>query len=256
MKVSNPSVLISMKHGVTNFDKYEIFPKLNRKIDESNVRQLVESFKQFGTASAKVTIIKTKSVTGRVKLFQGDGQHSIIAAGRLGLPLLVVTVELADDTLLNVTKYVAALNNNAKAWSTHNFLNAFACNGIDEYKIVGNMVEQSGLTITDMLYIFLGSASRENNNTFKSGKLKFIDYNDSYELWEAVCSVKQYIPNKAYARRAIYPIFRMAKDYKRMAKVIIKAGRSMEIAQTKFSENEADFTAQLQRLYRAEFKRK
>ncbi len=256
MKVSNPSVLISIKQGVTNFDKYEVFPKLNRKIDESNVRQLVQSFSEFGTATAKVTIIKTKSVTGKTQYYRGDGQHSIIAAGRLGMPLIVVIVELVEDTLLNVTKYVAALNNNAKAWSTSNFLNAFACNNISEYQIVGHMVEQSGLTITDMLYIFLGSASRENNNTFKSGGLKFIDYNDSYELWEAVCSIKKYIPNKAYARRAIYPIFRMAKDYKRMAKVIIRAAKSMEIAQSKFSENEADFNAQLIRLYKAEFKKK
>jgi hypothetical protein len=235
-------------------EKFVYLKGENRKVVEGHVRKLVTSFESFGTARAIVTVIKTKSVNGKITYYVADGQHTIIACERLGLSFNIALVELIEDSLLNVTKYIATLNNNSKAWSNDNYLTAFAKNGIREYKIVVEVMKTSGLTITDMLYIFLGGSSTKENKMFKNGELKFIDERDSMKLLDAILKVKTYVPNKAFVRRSLYKVMARAKDYDRLADAIITASKALEVAHSKFSENESDFYNHLIKIYQSEFK--
>ena len=234
--------------------KYSKLPNNhNRGVDEAQVKVLMESFSKYGTAGTKVIIIRTM-VFGKVnEEYIADGQHSIIAASRLDLPLNILIVDLTEDTLMNVLRYVTSLNNTAKAWSNNNYIRTFY--HIPEYQIFDKLIKDKGLTTTDLLHIFMGGASKnQEGKAFKSGDLKFFDVDDSYEMLDAVTLVKNDIPNKSFARRSLFKVLRMSKDYKRMSKAILKSAKHLTKANAKFSENETDFLAHLIDIYRAEFK--
>lgn len=255
IKVSE-SVLVKFIPNVTDFSKFKFLSNQNRKVDEGQVKKLVDSFTQFGVAGVTIIVIKSAAFSGKDELFIGDGQHSINAAKRLGLPIDVKIIKLVDDSPLQVTKFIAALNNNSKAWSTNNFLTAFSNNGIREYKKLANVKSEHGFTITDLLYIYLGNGSTKENKMFKNGTLKFIDENDSDNLMQAVASVKNVIPNKAFTRRSLYKVMRIAKDYKKFAKAIQEVAKHQEAACSQFSENEQEFYDHLVRIYQANFNTK
>jgi hypothetical protein len=225
----------------------------NRAIDEEQVKVLEESFSTFGTASAVIKVLRTSVFDGFEKDYLADGQHSVLAATHLTLPLNVVIVKLHEDTLMNAIKYIVLLNNTAKAWSSNNYIKAFY--HIPEYKIFDECMQKGGLTTTDMLQIFMGGASKNYEvKAFKNGEMQFLDFNDSYKMFDVVVEVKPYIPNKAFARRSLYKVLRTAKDYKKMGKAIIKSAKHLIKANAKFSENEQDFYTHLMEIYRAEFK--
>jgi hypothetical protein len=73
-------------------------------------------------------------------------------------------------------------------------------------------------------------------------------------MLDAVSLIKNEIPNKAFARRSLYKVLRLSKDYDKMAKAILKASKYLKRANTKFSENEQDFYTHLMEIYRVEFK--
>ena len=237
-----------------DYDKYENLPGQNRKVNESHVKRLMESFSFFGTSSVKITIVRTKSVNGKVQHFVADGQHTIVAASRLGLPLSIFIVELFEDTLLNVTKYIAILNNNAKAWSTKNYLKAYSSNKIFEYLYYEDVMEKTGLTITDLCFIFTGSGGYKQTRAFKNGELVFPDIKESNRLLKSVIKVLPYIPKKSFTRRSLYKVLRMTKEYDRMADAIIKTSKLLSDACMSFSENETDFHNHLIKIYKSEFK--
>lgn len=253
--INNQTRLVNV---ITNTMEYDVFPNLpnllNRTPDETHIKRLSASFINFGTAGAVVRVLKTKAITGKSECYMVDGQHSVISAKRAELPLTVIIIELVQDTMLNVTKYVAALNNSSKAWSTKNFLESFAANEIMEYKVFKTVIDREGLKLTDLLYIFLGGGGAVENKLYKSGEMKFLDIKDSEELLAAVVKVKAVIPNKAFVRRGLYKMLRQAKDYNRMAKAILKSARHLKTANLKFSENEAEFYNQLTQIYKSEFK--
>lgn len=220
----------------------------NRKVRESHVKRLMESFYLNGTAALQITVIKTKAFSGKVEYYIADGQHSIIACNRLGLAYNITIVQMVEDTALNVTRYIAALNNNSKAWSNDNYLTAFAKNNLTDYKIISEIIEKTGLTITDILHIFLGNGGVKENKLFKNGDFKIVNEKESFSLLEATLLVKEHIPNKAFIRRALYKVMRKSKNYKSFANDIIKTSQALKSGFSSFSENETEFQNHLERI--------
>jgi hypothetical protein len=253
MKKSNLSLstLIEFIPNCTEFSKFQFLDGgINRDVRDPNVVKIIKSYKLFGTGSAVVTVIKTKSINGTVEYYIVDGQHRLVAAQRLKLSINIMIVELAIDTKLNVTKYIATLNNTSTGWSASTYLDSFKENGIREYTILNELKNKTGLTMTDLLFIFIGS---NNRKSFTSGDMKFINEADSMELLDSVMLVKNAIPDKAFVRRSLYKIMRLCKDYKRMAKAILKTAEALKTAHSKFSENESEFYDHLVKIYKSEF---
>jgi hypothetical protein len=251
MKKSNLplSIFIEFVANCVDFSKFK-FIDANRRTNEQHVNDIVDSILEFGCGSVVVTVVKTKCITGSVEYYVVDGQHRMLAAERLGVPIHILIVELAVDTKLNLTKYIATLNNTSSGWSPKMYLNSFKENDIREYKIMSELKIKTGLTMTDLLFIFLGSNNRKE---FTSGQMTFVNEKDSMELLDSVMMVKNAIPNKAFVRRSLYKIMRLCKDYKRMAKAILKTAEALKTAHTKFSENERDFYEHLVKIYKSEF---
>jgi len=221
---------------------------VNRKIEEDQVKTLMTSFKRFGVARAIITVVRSRAFTGTYEYYIADGQHSLIACKRLDLPFNVIIIELENDTRLEVTQYIATLNNSNKAWSTKNYLKAYCDNGIFEYVKALKVINETGLTVTDFEFIYLGSGGTKEHQSFKNGLMKFPNEADSDKLLEAVMMVKPHVPNKAFARRSLYKVMRMTDDYNKFAKVIVRASIALAENEAKFSENEEEFLNHLIKL--------
>ena len=222
---------------------------INRPVAEAQIKILMESFVRFGVASLTVIIIRSKAFTGTYELYIGDGQHSAEACKRLGIPFDIKVIELFEDTKLEVTQYIATLNNSNKAWSTTNYLNAYCDNGIPEYVKAVKVIAETGLTVTDFEFIYLGNGGGNEHKAFKNGTMKFFNEADSDKLLEAIVMVKPHVPNKAPVRRSLFKVMRMTNDYQKLAKVIVKASISLVENETKFSENEKEFLTHLIKLH-------
>ena len=244
------SVFVEFIHNCTDLSKYKMIKGANRKTREPHVNKLVESFKKFGSGSVVITVVRTKSISGKFEYYIADGQHRFVAAQRLELPINILVVELLSDTKLNLTKYIATLNNTSAGWSPKIYMDSYHSNGIREYSIMSELKTKTGLTMTDLLFIFIGS---NNRKTFTSGEMTFVNEADSMELLEAVMLVKNDIPDKAFVRRSLYKIMRLCKDYKRMAEAILRTSEALKIAHLKFSENESEFYDHLVKIYKGEF---
>ena len=244
------SVLVEIIAECKDFSTFKFLKGINREIKDSKVSVIVNSFKDFGTAGALVIVLKTKSINGKVEYYVADGQHRLLAAQRLNLPITVKIVELTVDTKLNVTKYIATLNNTSTGWGSDIYIGSFKENDIREYTILNELQHKTGLTMTDLLLIFIGA---NNRKAFRNGDMKFINEDDSMELLDSVMMIKNVIPNKAFVRRSLYKIMRLCKDYKRMAKAILRTAEGLKTAHLKFSENEGEFYDHLVKIYKAEF---
>jgi hypothetical protein len=242
--VSPQSILVKVLTNVTDFSGYKVIDT-NRPTKEPHVKRLVNSYKRFGTAGANLIVVQTRAITGKLEYYIADGQHTRIAAERAKLPLTVFIVELLNDTMFNVTQYIAMLNDTSKGWTSSNYVSAFSGNEVSEYKLFNDTMKETGLKTTDLLQIFLYTTSTKE---FKSGAMKFPDVEDSLKLLKATKMVKEVIPNKAFSRRSLYKVFRMAKDYKKMAKAILEA-----TSYVKFEENEQKLYDQLCHIYKSAF---
>jgi len=169
------TIVIERINDVTDFSRFKRLPNKNRTVAKNQVKALVESFRRFGGGASTIIIIKTYAFGKKARYYIADGQHRIEAAELINETMDVKIMQLSDDTTLNVTQYIATLNNNAKAWSTINFLKAFADNGLVEYKLMLDIKDTTKLSITDLLYIFMGNGGTKENKAFKSGEMKFAD---------------------------------------------------------------------------------
>lgn len=241
--MNNTDLKVNLVEVVTNsndFDKLESIIGYNRKINTSHVSKLKESLLQTGSGGVMVKVLKTKALVGSVQYIRVDGQHRLTACKELGLSFNYMVEELENDTLLNVTKYMSLLNNVVTKWGGDVYLNSYALNGIKEYKIFKKHKEASKLTNTDLFKIF-----NVSNKAFTSGNMKFENLENSLLLLDAIVEVKDYVPNKAFARRSLFKVFDTPSEYKSLAKAIVNASKKLSDVGMKFSENESEFLNQL-----------
>jgi len=229
----------------------------NRLINKAHVKTIKESFEQFGTASVVINVVETKAF-GVVERYVADGQHRLTAAIELSLPLSITVVRLEEDTILNLTKYIAMLNNTSKGWGSVQYMSSFAnSEGGQDYNVLKTLTQKSGLKASDMVAIFLDNSS-EQRKAFISGNMVIENKENKMFLYKAVVKVKSNIPNKAFVRRAFIKVMKTLKteQYNKMAKAVVEASKKMAKAHTKFSENEAEFFEHMERIKKATFKKK
>ena len=250
LKVVSSTICVEFKPSTMEYKEFGILPVSNRKIRASHVKTLEESFKRFGTGGAVIIVLKTK-IYGKIQYLIADGQHKTAAATNLNLPLNVLVIALKEDTELNVTKYVAELNNTAKRWNTNDYLEIFTKNNLPDYAFLLEKKKQTGLTITDLGYIYLGDGTQLKR--FKSGEIQIMDIEDSDKLLDAVLKIKSVVPDKSFVRRTLYRTFRLAKDYDKLAEAIKNAANT-ELSGGGFSENEVEFGKEMTKIYNKAFK--
>lgn len=240
--IANFLTFINAVRDCVNYELFTSFEgKFNRAINQNSVKALEEKMRIMGFVGY-ITIIKTKAFGG-IKYYIADGQHRFEAAKNLGIPFNYEVIQLTEDTKVNVTSFISGLNSTSVRWSTNNFMNGWIANEVKEYKMFKKCLETSCLKITDLLHIFLGGASKKEVLEFQSGKMKFANEKKSLELFKMVCEMSEYLPNKAFSRRALYKTLKTVKSPAKLAKIVIGSKHFVKI------ENEAQLGQELQMMY-------
>jgi len=217
---------------------YELFNFLtfNRKTDEQHINKLIESMKMFGFIGV-IQVIETAIIEGKKRLYIVDGQHRFMAAMRLGLPIQF-QIHKADNKK-ELAELIAELNSSAKSWGTTQYLKVWSELGIEEYTQLKQVLLETGYQITPLVEIFTGQCTMRE---YRKGTMTFPNIRESRNIIKQMREIEQYMPTKAFCRRAIVRVMRMEGwNQKKMVKSIKNYVELMG----GFTENEKDLRAQL-----------
>lgn len=218
-KKQTNKVQLSKTIITSDFSDYKSLGSDNRKVNIAHVAKLVQSFKDFGTSTSRVIVVETKSFLDSNKrkneLYVADGQHSIAAVeiinatrkdDEVPLTLNVMVVKLLNDTQPELKRYISALNNNSKSWTTFDYVGSFASAGIYEYVKFDTLLathKKIKITITDLQMVYLHGAGPSQVNDFRSGIMRFSNEADSDLLFSEYLKLIPDFP-KAFIRRNIF----------------------------------------------------
>ena len=228
---------------VTYFEStdYSIFKLLpfNREVDKAHVKTLVESMRLHGFKGVS-QIIKTKIIDGTEQYYIVDGQHRIAAAKQLGLPIRFELTEL--KTKKETADFIAELNTSAKSWGTSNFLSVWSSLQIEEYVKLAKVQKETGFQITPLLEAYLFTS---NQVDYRKGRMVFTNEELSDSIVQQMIELNQYLPSKAFCRRAIVRVMRNPKyNHKKM----LNAVKQYVSLVGSFTENERSLKAELEKL--------
>ena len=240
-QIKNLARVIEEQKQTFDYLKYTLLDEVSRKVDDSHVKEIMDGMAMYGAEATCIIVLET-SAFGKTQRILADGNHRSRSAKWLNLPLDIKVVKLTDDTRENVKRYVACLNNNLRRWSNKIYLEVFAAGNIREYIKFKEIIEETNLTITDLLHIYCGSGSTKN---FQLGNLTFKDEKQSDKMLVQVKRMQQYVPNYSFTRRSIWRYMKpnfIKGDYKKMANAIIDFSKNVN---NEFSADEKTFKAQI-----------
>lgn len=124
-----------------NYSQFK-FHKANRPINESLVKKLTESIKNFGFIDGRPVLVdKDFTVI--------DGQHRLEACKRLEIP---VQYQVSDAKIMDA---VIALNSSQVQWKLIDYINSHAEQGVDCYRKLLKFEEKYKLGMSNSVDVFL-----------------------------------------------------------------------------------------------------
>lgn len=155
----------------TNYGKFKTI-RGNRAINRTHLKKLSESILDNNMLEANPIIVDE-----RFKVL--DGQHRLLAAEKLGLPIYYVVVKFATGHISEVQM----LNSNLRAWSMNDFLNSYVERGNEDYIKLKKFMENTGLSRGISVMLLEGAKGknmhgRGGTKDFKEGlfKASFVDF--------------------------------------------------------------------------------
>jgi|ERR1700690_461006 len=173
----------------TNNHDMFIFREDNRaRIDQAHVRKIKDSI-----SSRNMLELKPISVNSQMEII--DGQHRLLAAKDLGLPVYYTvehTLRPEDIVLLNINK----------SWTNDDFFNYYCKNGNEEYLKLKNFLQENNIPLKVALSLSLGMI-HSSHHDFKIGKYKFELKGKKKDIdicWETIEFIKKMNGYSAYTR--------------------------------------------------------
>ena len=165
--------------STTDYDRF-LFRKDNRAaINKTHVQRLANSIKSRN-------LLELRPITVNSDMEVIDGQHRLLAAKQLGVPIYYV-----QEASLT-PKDVIALNV-AQNWRSMDYLNYYCQNDYHEYKKLAEFMRTNNLTIKVALNITMGQ-SHENHDKFRSGGYVFsMDVSDEGMdiCWDTIAYIRK-----------------------------------------------------------------
>jgi hypothetical protein len=242
-EIKNLAKVIEVKTQTFDYQNYTMLEGVSRKVDSDHVRNVVESFMNFGAEATSLIILETKAF-GKVQRIIADGNHRATGGKLLNLPLDIKVVKLTDDTIINVKNFIACLNNSLKKWNNVVYLEVFAEGKVYEYMKFKQIMAETNLKITDLLFLYCGSGSTKQ---FQLGNLKFKNEKQSDKMLEEVKRMLSVLPKHTFTRRSLWRIMKKVDNHKKLATEIIKFSKNG------FSADETTFKLQLNEIYEKSF---
>jgi len=228
--------LVTNIFSSTDYKLFKTFD-FNRDIKQTHVNTLKESMKERGFISTLIVILTDIfDDDGQKHYYLLDGQHRFTAAVQLGLAIEFRVVEV--DSEIELAEFIADVNNSAKGWGTNQFIHIWSTLKIREYVRLKAIQEETGIQISPLVMCYTGQGKMVD---FRKGKLKFIDEAKSDTIINQIVDLKDYLPTKAFCRRAIIKFMRNDKyNHDLVRPFIVRQEKKM-----KFSEDEKQLAIEL-----------
>lgn len=148
-----------------NYRLFERHSSENRPVNAKEHKGLLESMKKYGFLECFPIVVYRDA---NKKLIVKDGQHRLLFAEMLGLPVHYIEEETDFD--------IAIVNSTAKVWKLAHYAEKYAANGIADYVEGLRFSRQHGLSIGTGFALLSGTTSFNNvHDEFVSGAWRIKD---------------------------------------------------------------------------------
>jgi hypothetical protein len=187
----------------TNYGRFK-FRSDNRIVNSGHVNKLVHSMKTNGWVKGSFVVVNEKG-----DLI--DGQHRLIAAKTVGIPIQYIVVKQADfDT-------IQTLNQNQKNWMKSDHINGWVNKGVQDYIVLDEFQKKyPQFRITEHLMFLSNSFTSITKETFENGEFKVKNLKKAEEMADNIAKLKPYFDkyyNKSIFVRAMVKIMTRKSDF-------------------------------------------
>ena len=136
-----------VRTGETTDYSMFISPIHQRKKTDSSVKAIMSSIQEHGVIAA---ISCRKSVKSKGKLESYDGQHTVQACKRLGVPVVYNVFEEVSN------KAMISLNGKTRRWNMESYLHYGVVDNIDDYCFIEKIYKEERIPLTALLLMYGG----------------------------------------------------------------------------------------------------
>lgn len=177
-------------------DEYNIFTFAdgNRSIKEPHVRRLIKSIQTVGLIPAPIIVNEKMEIL--------DGQHRVEACMRLNEPVYYIVINGAG------MKEATAMNANNKNWTSEDYLNYYASEGLADYVFVKRMFEKTRIPLSILIRVLVNQTSSgggSKTEDFFNGTYKIDgDFSSQQEVCEWLSEFKADVQKFRGRRHSMY----------------------------------------------------
>lgn len=136
------------------------FKEYNRKIHKNHVDKLVFSLQRSNDLNLYPIVVDSKMEVV-------DGQHRLVAARKMGIPVFYVIDDDYDP------EKVIQINTTQMKWSLEDYLNFWMNKGKEDYIKLHNMCKDTGLSLRSTLVWVGGAKSGFGDKVFRCGEFHY-----------------------------------------------------------------------------------
>lgn len=162
-----------------DYSKFKLI-RGNRVIKNPKIKKLAKSMSESGWLPGSYVVVNSK---GEII----DGQHRVMAAMSLNIPIIYTTERKADD------KVMRGLNTGGDNWQMNDHLHGFVEDNNEHYvKLNGLMKAFPELKITECLMLCKNQYTAIPRGTFESGEFTTKDMKIAYQWGEYIMRLKPF----------------------------------------------------------------
>lgn len=205
LQVSSTSLKTNLK-WLKDGETLHFLPGVQRTLVLRHVERIVQSIMLYGMIRP-IIVVEIDFIDGYLRKYIADGQHTLTACMRLGVPVPYVVV----DGIINydeLTKLVAMVNSSSKSWKQEDYINAWAQSKQD-YKQLLYLKRKYDLDFDVVLNAATGKGGGEQIALMKAGNFVMEDFAKSELACSRVANLLILIPKmdrwstKALIRAAV-----------------------------------------------------
>lgn len=172
-------------------DRLEFLPGVQRSIVAKHIERLVESIQKFGMIRP-VTVVEVNFFDGVTRRYVADGQHSLMACLRLGIPVPYILVDGVNDKQ-ELTTLVTMLNSSSKSWKQGDYVNAWA-ESIEDYKELIKLKQKFDLDYDVVISASTGRDGGQNIKDLKKGLFRMENPTKAHLTCSRVANLLTLVP--------------------------------------------------------------